>query len=41
MSRVSLLLLISMGASACTFAPGNAGFATLTSAQLRAAHDPG
>ena len=41
MRQRSLLLLVSMGASACTFAPGNAGFATLTDAQLSAVHEPG
>ncbi|MEY3210467.1 MAG: hypothetical protein RIT28_948 [Pseudomonadota bacterium] len=41
MGRPILWILLSLGASACTFTPGNAGFATLASAQLTAAHAPG
>jgi hypothetical protein len=41
MGRPILWILLSLGASACTFTPGNAGFATLASAQLTAAHTPG
>ncbi|MCK6524948.1 hypothetical protein L6R49_26390 [Myxococcota bacterium] len=39
MGRATPLLFAALGA--CTFTPGNAGFATLESAQLSAAHAPG